>query len=83
MVNKFFCSNYSHPGSVFAAATLNHSVLFLELHWPKPEHDLIVAEMSVIVDGQDGLGFHGVPGKEAVVEAVLFCADNLQAQDEI
>lgn len=33
--------------------------------------------MSVVVDRQDGLGFHGVPGKEAVVQAVFFCADDL------
>lgn len=42
-----------------------------------------MAEMSVIIDRQDGLGFHGIPGEEAVVQAVLFCAYNLQAQGEI
>lgn len=42
-----------------------------------------MAKMSIIINRQNGLGFHGVPGKEAVVEAVLFCADNLQAQDKI
>lgn len=42
-----------------------------------------MAEMSVIIDRQDGLSFHGVPGEEAVVQAVLFCAYNLQAQGDI
>lgn len=42
-----------------------------------------MAEMSVIIDRQDGLGFHGIPWEEAVVQAVLFCVYNLQAQGEI
>lgn len=38
-----------------------------------------MTEMSIIINRQDGLRFHSVPGEEAVVQAVLFCADNLQA----
>lgn len=47
-------------------------------NWPKPKHDLIMAKVSIIIDGEDGFGLHDVPGKEAVVETILFCADNLQ-----
>lgn len=36
--------------------------------------------MSIVVDGEDGLSFHNIPGKEAVVEAVLFRADDLQQE---
>lgn len=53
----------------------NHS----DFHWPEAKHDLIVPKMSVVINREDGLGFHDIPGKKAVVEAVFFCADNLQA----
>ena len=56
--------------------------IYFPFHWPEPEHDLIVAEVSVIIDRENGLRFHGVPGKEAVVEAVFLRADDLQAWDE-
>lgn len=50
----------------------------LPSNWPEPKHNLVMAEVGVIVDGQDGLRFHSVPGQEAVVEAVLLRAHHLQ-----
>lgn len=46
-------------------------------HSPEPKHDLIVAKVSVVVDGQDGFRLDLIPRQEAVVQAVLLCADNL------
>lgn len=42
-----------------------------------------MAKMSIVIDGEDGLCLHCVPGEEAVVQAVLFCANNLQVEDKI
>ena len=42
-----------------------------------------MAKMGVVIDGQDGFGFHCVPGKETVVQAVLLCSHHLQAQGHL
>lgn len=47
-------------------------------HSPEAKHDLIVTEMGVVVNGQDGLRFYGIPGEEAVVQTVLFSPHHLQ-----
>lgn len=50
---------------------------------PEAEHDLVVAQVGVVVDGQDGLGLDLVPGQETVVEAVLLRAHHLRGGRDI
>lgn len=50
---------------------------------PEAEHDLVVAQVGVVVDGQDGLGVDLVPGQEAIVQAVLLRADDLWGASDI
>lgn len=40
-----------------------------------------MAKVSVVVDGQDGFCLDLIPRQEAVVQAVLLCADNLQTNN--
>lgn len=47
-------------------------------HSPEPEHDLVVAKVSVVIDGQDGLRLDLIPRQEAVVQAVLLRAHDLR-----
>lgn len=46
-------------------------------HSPEPKHDLVMAKVSIIINGQDGLRLDLIPWQEPVVQAVLLCADNL------
>lgn len=45
---------------------------------PKPKHDLVVAEVSIIINRQDGLCLDFIPGQESIVQAVLLSTDHLQ-----
>lgn len=51
-------------------------------HSPEPKHDLVVAKVSVVIDGQDGLRLDLIPRQEAVVQAVLLRAHNLRDKHE-
>lgn len=50
---------------------------------PEPKHDLVVAKVSIIINGQDGLRLNLIPRQEPVVQAVLLCADNLRNEHAI
>lgn len=52
-------------------------------HSPEPKHDLVVAKVSIIIDGQDGLRLDLIPRQEPVVQAVFLCADNLRDEHMI
>lgn len=43
---------------------------------PKPKHDFIMAEVSIIVDGQYGLCLNLIPGQEPIVQTVLLSTDD-------
>ena len=42
-----------------------------------------MSEMGVIINWQNGLSFYGIIRQEAVIEAVLGCAHNLQVNSII
>lgn len=63
-----------HPGGVESYTLGGHS--------PEPEHDLVVAKVSVVIDGQDGLRLDLIPRQEAVVQAVLLRAYDLRDKHE-
>lgn len=46
-------------------------------HSPKPEHDLVVAKVGIVIYGENGLRLDLVPWQEPVVQAVLLRADDL------
>lgn len=50
---------------------------------PEPKHDLVMAKVSIIINGQDGLRLDLIPRQEPVVQAVLLCADNLRDEHTI
>lgn len=50
---------------------------------PEPKHDLVVAQVSVVIDGQDGLRLDLIPWQEPVVQAVFLCANNLRGEHTI
>lgn len=59
-----------HPGGAESYTLGGHS--------PEPKHDLVVAKVSVVIDGQDGLRLDLIPRQEAVVQAVLLRAYDLR-----
>ena len=50
---------------------------------PESKHDLVMAKVSIVINGQDGLRLNLIPRQEPVVEAVFLCADNLRDEHTI
>ena len=56
----------------------NKSISWLKISSsPKPKHDFIMAEVSVIINRQDGLRLDFIPRQESVVQTVLLSTNHL------